>query len=503
MGRIGAAGLSRLLGTTWRARGVTYLALSDALRLLVLDGRLALECRLPSERELAVALGISRTTVSAAYNRLREQQFLLSRQGAGSWTTTPVATGGVAPDSPTLHPPARGELPPDTIDLSTAALGAGPEVHAAFVAAMTMLPRYLPGTGYELIGRPELREVIAARYTERGVATSADDIMITYGAQHSIALVLGALVDPGDRVLIEHPTYPNALEAVRRVGGRPVPINVAGGMTAGGMSTAGMVGSGMWDLDAVAATIRQASPVAGYVVPDFHNPTGACASAAEREQLVRDAAAHRMVLVVDESLADLWLDRPPPPSMACFASDIHDVVAVGGVSKTFWGGLRVGWIRAERSLLRRVAAARAASDLGNPIVDQLAASHLLTSPAAAAELAGRRAGVAAMLLDTEGALRRHLPTWRWHRPAGGLAMWIEIGAPLSSVMAALAPAHGLRLAGGPLFGLDGAFERNIRLPLIAGGELADEVGRRLALVWSASQGMAPPALRGWQVRPVA
>jgi len=449
MGRIGAAGLGRLLGTSWRARGVTYIALSDAIRLLILDGRLALECRLPSERELAVALGVSRTTVSAAYNRLREQDFLLSRQGAGSWTTTPMVGGGVAPDSPTLHPPARGELPADTIDLSTAALGAGPEVHAAFVAAMAALPRYLPGTGYELIGLPELREVVAAGYRARGVPTSADDIMITCGAQHSNALVLSALIDSGDRVLIEHPTYPNALEAVRRAGGRPVPIAVPGQ-------------EGMWDSDAVLATIRQASPKLGYLVPDFHNPTGSCAGATERQTMVGHAASHRMVLVVDESLAELWLDRPPPPSLVSYASDMHDVVSVGGVSKTFWGGLRVGWIRAERSLLRRVAAARAASDLGNPIVDQLAATHLLTDPAAAKALAGRRAGIAAMLGDTETALRRHVPSWHWRRPAGGLAMWIELGAPLSSVMAEQAPAAGLRLAGGPLFGLDGAFERNLR-----------------------------------------
>ena len=258
----------------------------------------------------------------------------------------------------------------------------------------------------------------------------------------------------------------------------------------------------MWDLDAVAATLRQASPVAGYVVPDFHNPTGACAGEAERAELVGLAAASRTVLVVDESLADLWLDRPPPPPLASFASDIRAVVAVGGVSKTHWGGLRVGWIRAERSLLRQVAAARAASDLGNPILDQLAVTHLLTDEAAGLALARRRSTVAAMLADTESALHRQLPSWRWVRPVGGLAMWVELGAPLSSAMAALAPAHGLRLAGGPLFGLDGAFERNLRLPLIAGGDLAEEVGRRLASLWRASQNVAPPAARGWQVRSV-
>src|SRR3954465_16089774 len=77
--------LARLLGG-WRASGPAYVSLARALRLLVLDGRLPLRTRLPGERDLAVALGVSRTTATAAYAELREEGFLASRRGAGSWT---------------------------------------------------------------------------------------------------------------------------------------------------------------------------------------------------------------------------------------------------------------------------------------------------------------------------------------------------------------------------------------------------------------------------------
>src|SRR4051812_20402009 len=114
--------IARLL-SSWRASGPAYASLARALRLLVLDGRLPLRTRLPGERELADALGVSRTTATAAYAALREEGFLASRRGSGSWTRLP------ADRSAALAPAPPG---PDLIDLSTAA-SAAPEgaLHAA------------------------------------------------------------------------------------------------------------------------------------------------------------------------------------------------------------------------------------------------------------------------------------------------------------------------------------------------------------------------------------
>lgn len=464
--RIGAASLARLLPSTWRDGGPAYSALADAIRLVVLDGRLPLDVRLPSERELAGELALSRTTVTAAYERLRGQGFLVSRQGAGSWTAIPPGARALAPDGPVLRPPGHGELGEGVVDLATATFPAGPEVHAAYSAALDALPRYLPGSGYDPQGLGVLREAIAAKHTARGLPTTADDIVVTSGAQHSVALAMSVLVSPGDRVLVEHPTYPNALESVRRAGGRRVPVTV-GGEAPG------------WDMAAIAATLRQATPVAGYVIPDFHNPTGSCMTAGERGDLVRAAAATRTVLVVDESLVDLWIGRPPPPPVGALAPTAS-VVTVGGLSKSFWAGLRIGWIRADRSVVRRIVTARMASDLGGPVLEQVAAAHLMTSPEGERALDERRARLRRYRRELGAALRRHVPGWQWREPEGGLSLWARLDGPVSSAMVAAAPGYGLRLAAGTLFGLDGAFDQYLRVPLTPQRVAADEIAARLA-----------------------
>src|SRR4051794_32038465 len=173
--------LARLLGV-WRSSGPAYASLARAVRLLVLDGRLPLRTRLPGERELAEALGVSRATATAAYAALRDEGFLASRRGSGSWTRLP-ADPHLAPASA-----AGGE---DVIDLSCAA-SAAPEgaLHAALAAATAELPRHLPGPGYDAAGLPVLREAIAEHLTARGMPTTPDQVLVAAGALHRLTLLL-------------------------------------------------------------------------------------------------------------------------------------------------------------------------------------------------------------------------------------------------------------------------------------------------------------------------
>src|SRR4051812_48680357 len=242
--------LARLLGA-WRASGPAYASLARAIRLLVLDGRLPLRTRLPGERELAEALGVSRTTATAAYASLREEGFLASRRGAGSWTQLP-ADAGVAIE--------RGPAGEDVIDLSCAASAAPDgDLHAALAAATAELPRHLPGPGYDAAGLPVLRAAIAAHLTARGTPTAAEQVLVTAGALQGLTLLLLTFAGPGDRVLADDPTYAAALDAIRAVGARPVPVPLL---------------ADAWDLEMVGATLRQAAPRLAYIIPDFHNPTG-------------------------------------------------------------------------------------------------------------------------------------------------------------------------------------------------------------------------------------
>src|SRR3954449_3075560 len=166
--------LARLLGE-WRSSGPAYASLARALRLLGLDGRLPLRTRLPGERDLAEALGVSRTTATAAYAALRDEGFLASRRGAGSWTRLPADPGMAAP-----APASAGA---DVIDLSCAA-SAAPDgaLYAAVAAATDELPRHLPGPGYDAAGLPILRETIAAYLTRGGTPTEPDQILVANGA---------------------------------------------------------------------------------------------------------------------------------------------------------------------------------------------------------------------------------------------------------------------------------------------------------------------------------
>ncbi len=449
--------LARLLGA-WRSQRPDYVSLASAIRLLVLDGRLPLRTRLPGERDLAAALGTSRTTTAAAYAALRDEGFVASRRGSGSWTRLPADRDPAAEHGP----PGATE-----IDLSCAATAA-PEgaLHRALAAATAELPRHLPGPGYDALGLPVLRSAIAEHLTRRGAPTTPEQVLVTNGAQHALTLLLRVLAGPGDRVLVDHPTYPNALDAIHAAGARPAPVALE---------------PGGWDMEMLGATLRQAAPRLAYVIADNHNPTGLTLPAAERERLVALARGTRTPLVVDETLAELSLEphAPAPAPLAAYG----DAITIGSMSKAFWAGLRIGWIRASATLVQRLALARATIDLASPVVEQLMAAELLADPDAV--LVPHRAALRARRDALAAAVRSTFPGWRFELPGGGLSLWIELDAPRSTALAAVAGRHGVRLAAGPRFGVDGAFERFLRLPFALSEPQLEDAVERIALAWQA------------------
>jgi DNA-binding transcriptional MocR family regulator len=357
----------------------------------------------------------------------------------------------------------------------SAAATAAPEgaLHRALAAAVAELPRHLPGTGYDAVGLPALRAAIAARLTARGAPTAPEQVLVTAGAQHAFALLLRVFAGPGDRVLVDHPTYPNALDAIRAAGARPVPVALA---------------PDGWDLAMLEATLRQAAPRLAYVIADHHNPTGLTLAAADRERAVALARATRTPLVVDETMAELTLDpgTEPPAPVAAHDRAGETVVTIGSASKAFWAGLRIGWIRASPTLVGRLALARATLDLGSPIVEQRVATELLAD--AEPVLALQRATLRARRDALAAAVGAALPQWLFAVPAGGLSLWVELDAPHSSALAAVADRHGVRVAAGPRFGVDGAFERFVRLPYNLPEPVLEAAVERLAVAWRAVAG---------------
>ena len=437
-GSLNPTALVRLLGPWNTGAAPAYRELADVVRLLVMDGRIPLDVALPSERSLAAALDLSRTTVTAAYASLREQGFLSGGQGSRGRTGIPHRAAPIS--GPGLA------VPDGILDLAYASLPAtGEVVHRAFADALLDLPALLPGFGYDAVGLLPLREAIAERYTAAGVPTSAAQILVTSGAQHALNIILKTLAGRQQKVLVEHPSYPNALDAIRASGSRAVPVP--------------MPHASGWDIDAMAAAMRHQRPAMAYLVPDFHNPTGRIMSNLQRRRLVREAAGTGTVLVVDETIRELNLDGVSTSPLAAFSPA---VVSIGSLSKSHWAGLRTGWIRADEELISRFIQARTTMDLGGPIVEQLAAARLVrafTEPldARLAELRRNRESLLELLAE-------HLPEWRVERPRGGLTAWCRLPTPSSTALTVIAPDFGVRLAAGPRFGIGGAFEHFMRVP---------------------------------------
>ncbi|KUH82816.1 MULTISPECIES: PLP-dependent aminotransferase family protein [unclassified Mycobacterium] len=459
--------LVRELGN-WRTSsrsGPAYRGLADAIRLLIVDGRVPVGARLPSERALADVLRVSRTTVTGAYTQLREDGYLIARRGARSTTALPVA------------PAARAEPTPPAVSLAAAALSApAAAVMEAFAEATHDVTPYLHAPGHELVGVTALRQAIAERYCERGLLTEPDEIMVTTGALHAIGLILTTYVQPGDRVLVEQPTYHGALSSMMTAGARPVPV----AMTETG-----------WDLDALQSALQQLSPSLAYLIPDNQNPTGLTMPAADRKRLARIIAETRTRTVIDETILDMWLDEPVPGPIAAEMASRRDLVlTVGSMSKSFWGGLRVGWIRAERATIATLAALRPSVDMGTAVLEQCAAARLLARhddvlPERRAILRSRRAHL-------QKLLSQHLPDWQPGPGAGGMSLWVRLPAPMSTALSAAASRLGLDLPAGPRFGVDGTLERFVRVPYALPEEQLSEAVELLARSWHSVTGLSAP-----------
>lgn len=450
--------LIRLLGA-WRAHDSAepaYRQLAQALRMLVLDGRIGLNVRLPGERELAAALGLSRTTIAAAFDRLRDEGYLESRQGSGSVTRLPP--GRIEQPAAEIDSPTGDNL----LNWTHAALPAAPGVGLAYQAAVAALPAFLGDLGYDPLGLGVLRRAIAAHFERRGCPTDPDQIMITNGAQQGFSLLLQWLAGPGDRAVIDHPTYHNAIQALQRANIVPVPV---------GLPRQG------WDIDAMDAAFRQTAPRFAYIIADFHNPTGRSMDPQTRRALVAAAMRSHTPLIIDETMAAMGLDAVAPPPVATHDPSGRHVITLGSASKLFWGGLRVGWIRADPQTIAALGRLRTTMDMASPVIEQLAVAHLIDND----EGLGLRAGLLRGRRDHLLALiERHLPQWRVESPSGGLSLWAELPRAEATALAALAESHGVRIAPGPRFGVSGAFERFLRLPFTLPEEQLEMGVTRLA-----------------------
>ncbi|MFF0532853.1 PLP-dependent aminotransferase family protein [Nocardia amikacinitolerans] len=456
--------LADRLGRWSAGRGPLYLLLAGRLRILIDDGELRPGLRLPPDRRLAKALAVGRSTVVAAYDLLGAEGRVVRRQGSG----TRVAGSGMLPARETTHSPAFLQLlepDADVIALACAAPTAPPpEVAQAYQHILPALAASDGDIGYHPAGHPMLRTAIADRYRARAVPTDPEQILVTGGGQQALSLLARALLRPGDRVLVEAPTYPGALEAFREVAAMP---------------RIGPIGLGAVTPAALA-----------YVVATYQNPTGAVLSALVRQTLVESARAAGVPLIDDEVLAELGFpgaDPAPPP----LASYDESVISIGSLSKIVWGGLRVGWVRAPAPVVARLARLRAVHDLGGNIPAQLAAAWLLRHLDPLRERITQQRKQSHDVLVTE--LTERLPEWEVPSVSGGQTLWIRLPRGDGTSFAQRALRYGVAILPGAGLDASGGSIDHVRISFVADPSALRHAARRLAEAWRTYQPPERPA----------
>ena len=432
------------------------------LRGRIAHGEFGPGMRLPSERALAARLNVSRVTVVRALTRLRLEGLVVTRHGSGTFvaTTDRLLDTIASPPALSAHP---GEGGSDVLDLRWATTAGPADLVQVVQAACHALPAALRGDGTTGASLDTLTELLAHHLTRSGLATRPGQLTLTSGAMTGLGLVLDVAGPPGGLTVTETPTYPGALHILaqrkRRLSGWPA-------------------GAADWDSADLARLLRAGSRGVLYVQPDGHNPTGATMPPSTRETIGRIAAAAGWLVVADETMRPLHLAGDAVASLA--AAD-HRVIVVSSLSKTVWGGLHLGWVRAPAGVTRQLRSAAAAMGAGPSALDQITAAQLL--PSLDPVIQRRRRLLTENVQHLEHRLRAMgQARLRWHSPAGGITLWLDLHPRSSHEVVRECARLGVLLEPASTYAVDGRDDRHLRIPFTVPPPTLDRVADALTQV---------------------
>ncbi|KLU27139.1 GntR family transcriptional regulator [Caballeronia mineralivorans PML1(12)] len=363
---------------------------------------------------------------------------------------------------------------PDVISLaggfpSAAALdlnGLRGATERALISSLSTAFQYCNSEGYG-----PLRDLIAQRAKAKGIKLDASDLLITTGSQQAIDLITRVLVNPGDRVAVEAPTYLGALQTFQFQGADVLPVPTD------------HEGVRVEELEALVVRHR---PKLLYLIPNFANPTGYVMSLRRRKQVLSLAKTHRFFIVEDDAYGELYFEEPPPPSLFALANEEERqwVVHLASFSKILAPGLRLAWLSAPAELLRHVVVAKQLGDTHAPTLSQLAAFHYLNAGSLEPALSRLRRFYQNQARAMQRAIKTELSGTPFNaRPAeGGMFYWADL--PFVDTTAMLRNAieeHGVAYVPGAAFYV-GQPERT-RLRLSFASASVEQIGegiRRLA-----------------------
>ena len=473
------------------------------LERLIRDRLLTPGMKLPATRELAQELGVNRATVAQAYEELVAAGWARAHVGQGTFVAAPPGVEAAPSPAAPAHPPlnwpglfsrsaqivaadddrTRGLIGAAAADPGVVSFAGGMPDSGLFPTDAfrrvlndviredgAALLQYYPAGGY-----PPLRQYLSTYLLRFGLEAPAEDILIVNGSQQGFDLIARTLLDPGDAVAIEEPTYPRALQVFRSFGAQllAVPWDGAGPR-----------------VDAFERLLERHAVKLFYCQPSAHNPTGLSLAPGTARGLLEAAARHQVPVVEDGFDGSLYYG--PRPAVPLKALDRDGVVIyIGTFSKVLFPGLRLGWLVGPRPIRERLLAAKQLADLHTSALLQAAVHRfcerrLLDRHVVriAREYARRRT----LLL---AALRRRMPREvAWTEPAGGFSLLVTLPPGLDAE--ALLPAaieRGVAFTPGAAFFVDGGGARTLRLSFstVAAGRI-DEGVRRLAETIKAARG---------------
>ena len=436
-----------------------YQQLVDALAWQIDTGALPQGRRLPSERDLAQHLGVSRTTVVSAYRELEARGMLRGHVGRGTFVCAPLRSGD---GSGTESAPFawRGKVSQaaqrtsdgmlraivrHSTDADLIAFAAGAPALDAFPVDMMRdaLNRALQREGQRAFdhssveGHPRLRRAIAARHGLR-----PERVQIINGAQQGLDLIARCLLDPGDWVVMDRPGYLGAIQTFRAAG-----ANISGWDIARA------------DLEELEDLFLRHRPKLLYTCPTFSNPTGRTLSAAERHALLDLATRYRVPIIEDDPYRELSFTGVVPATLREIDTQ-GLVIQLNTFSKEIGPGLRLGWLTATEAIVEQLTLIRQRVDVSSPPLLQLAVADLLTTSAFDQHMLALRSEHVRRHDAMLAALQREIPPGMLtYAPAsGGVFLWARLQAPGVTARELLAEttARGVVFVPGEAFYADSA-----------------------------------------------
>ncbi len=472
-----------------------YTQIAAQVRQLIQHGALKVGDRLPANRELAETLGVNRSTVATAYDELLADGLITARVGSGTFVAAvPVLPASVRTEvaAPTQRiAPLNWEAVLSELRLDDWLANRGTGRRKDSLAFTHALPatelfplddfrrsveRVLRRDGRSLLqlgastGYEPLQQYLLQQMALNGIRAEADELMLTNGCQQALDLLRQTLVQPGDEVVLENPTYPGALSLFCQPQYKCIGVPV---------------GAQGLDLDALEDVLQRRSPKLIYVVPTFHNPTGVTMDLAARRRLIELAAQYRVPIVEDEIYRDLRYAGAALPSLK--ALDQYGVVIyLNSFSKIAFPGLRVGWVVAPRLLIEHLHALKQRTDLHGNLLAQAVLADFARHGLLNKHIQRCRRSYVQRRDAMLAALQQHFPrAASWTEPEGGMALWVCLPEGVNAdELLRQAQMQDIYFTPGTRFYASGAKANTLRLSfsMVTLAQIEDGIGRLGKLV---------------------